>query len=143
MNIKNTFIVILLSVITIILMNCHSPKESKIILFSSKIPPNHAKILGVISKIEPVYYKSIVTSGTEELTKAGRLFEEGMDYYIQKDYTNAIEKLKEFIDQNYDDANTHFYLGLCYLLNQKSDEAIYHFKKTLNLGCDGHNEECH
>ena len=53
MNIKKYLSTILVITVSILLMNCSTPKENKI-LIESKIPPGHAKIIGVITKIEPV-----------------------------------------------------------------------------------------
>ena len=53
MNIKKYLFTILFITISILLMNCSTPKENKT-LIESKIPPGHAKIVGVITEIEPV-----------------------------------------------------------------------------------------
>jgi hypothetical protein len=53
MNIKKYLFTILIITISILLMNCSTPKENKT-LIESKIPPGHAKIVGTITEIEPV-----------------------------------------------------------------------------------------
>ena len=53
MNIKKYLFTILIITVSILLMNCSTPKENKT-LIESKIPPGHAKIVGIIVEIEPV-----------------------------------------------------------------------------------------
>lgn len=53
MNIKKYSFTILVIIVSILLLNCSTPKENKT-LIESKIPPGHAKIVGVITEIEPV-----------------------------------------------------------------------------------------
>ena len=57
MNIKKYSFTILIIIVSILLINCSSPKENKT-LIESKIPPGHAKIVGVIIEIEPVTDRS-------------------------------------------------------------------------------------
>jgi hypothetical protein len=59
MNIKNYLFAMLVFPVSILLMNCSTPKESKT-LIESKIPPGHAKIVGIIIEIEPVSDSSIL-----------------------------------------------------------------------------------
>jgi hypothetical protein len=53
MNIKKYFFTILIIIVSILLINCSSPKENKT-LIESKIPPGHAKIVGIIIEVEPI-----------------------------------------------------------------------------------------
>lgn len=53
MNIKKYLFTFLIITVSILLMNCSTPKENKT-LIESKIPPGQAKIVGVITEIEPV-----------------------------------------------------------------------------------------
>jgi hypothetical protein len=48
-----TLLTILVTTTSILLLNCSSPKENKT-LSESEIPPGHAQLVGVISKIEPI-----------------------------------------------------------------------------------------
>ena len=57
MNIKKYLFSILVITVSILLMNCSTPKENKT-LIESKIPPGHAKIVGIIIEIEPVTDRS-------------------------------------------------------------------------------------
>ena len=53
MNIRKHLFTILVITVSILLINCSTPKENKT-LIESKIPPGHAKIVGIIIEIEPV-----------------------------------------------------------------------------------------
>ncbi|MBT8380078.1 MAG: hypothetical protein KJN64_12695 [Ignavibacteria bacterium] len=53
MRIRITMLTVLVATTSILLFNCTSPKENKT-LSESDIPPGHAQIVGVVSKIEPV-----------------------------------------------------------------------------------------
>jgi len=53
MNNKKYLFTILIFIVSILLMSCSTPKENKT-LIESKIPPGHAKVVGIITKIEPV-----------------------------------------------------------------------------------------
>ena len=53
MNNKKYLFTILIFIVSILLMSCSTPKENKT-LIESKIPPGHAKIVGVIIEIETV-----------------------------------------------------------------------------------------
>jgi len=53
MNIKKSLFAMLIITVSFLIMNCSTPKENKT-LAESEIPPGHAKIVGEITKIEPV-----------------------------------------------------------------------------------------
>lgn len=53
MKIKNFLFAMLVLPVSILFMSCSTPKENKS-LIESKIPPGHAKIVGIIIEIEPV-----------------------------------------------------------------------------------------
>ena len=53
MNIRKHLFTILVITVSILLINCSTPKENKT-LIESKIPPGHAKIVGIIIEIEPL-----------------------------------------------------------------------------------------
>ena len=53
MNNKKYLFTILIFIVSILLMSCSTPKENKT-LIESKIPPGHAKVVGIITEIEPV-----------------------------------------------------------------------------------------
>jgi len=57
MNIKKYLFAILVITVSILLINCSTPKENKT-LIESEIPPGHAKIVGIIVEIDPVADKS-------------------------------------------------------------------------------------
>jgi len=66
MNVKNYLFVLLTLTVTILFLNCSTPKENKT-LIESKIPPGHAKIIGVITEIEPV---AVTSNSNDPCSKA-------------------------------------------------------------------------
>ena len=53
MNMNKTLFTLAAVTFSVFLLSCSSPKENKT-LSESDIPPGHAQIVGVVSKIEPV-----------------------------------------------------------------------------------------
>lgn len=53
MNKNKAFFILAAASLSVFLLCCSSPKENKT-LSESDIPPGHAQIIGVVSKIEPV-----------------------------------------------------------------------------------------
>lgn len=86
-----------------------------------------------LARIEPLLYQPLKLKIGRSSSEADRLFNEGMGFYVQKDYLNAINKLTEAVQQNPENSNFHFYLGLCYLLSHQVDSAIEHLQKTIML----------
>lgn len=64
---------------------------------------------------------------------AERRFEEGMQLYKVKEFGEAAEKLERAIAMNPEKAEAHFYLGICYLFEEKSKGAITSFRRALDL----------
>jgi tetratricopeptide (TPR) repeat protein len=73
-------------------------------------------------------------TGREVVIEAVRLFEKGMQFYVEKRYAQAVEKLPLAAEKEPDTLSFQFYLGLSYLLAEKTDEAIDHFEMTIELG---------
>lgn len=59
MNIKKPAFAILAFIISALILGCSTTKENKT-LAKSEIPPGHAKIVGVVTEIEPVSDSSIL-----------------------------------------------------------------------------------
>ena len=57
MNIKKYLFAILVITVTILFINCSTPKQNKTFI-ETKIPPGNAKIVGIIIEIEPVTDRS-------------------------------------------------------------------------------------
>lgn len=96
-----------------------------------------------LAQIEPVAYRPLVIRGHQEFSKAKQFFDEGMKYYMQEDYAEAIEKLTLSSESDPQNANTNFYLGICYFLQKEPDEAIIYLNEALKLGANNLTEKCH
>ncbi len=86
-----------------------------------------------LAVIEPIYYQPIEIRGGITISEAERIFNEGMIFYQQKKYQQAIKKLSLATQLQPEDVNGHFYLGICYLLTKKADQAIFHLKQVIEL----------
>jgi len=96
--------------------------------------PHQEKTLAELASIEAVPYQALQIRSGASTGEAERLFEEGMAFYVQKDYSSAITKLALAAQQDSANAGFHFYLGLCYLLADRVDPAIAHLQRTTALG---------
>ena len=63
---------------------------------------------------------------------AHKIIQRAMRLFDSKDYTGCIEELNLLYDYNKDDANTQFYLGLCYYQLGKYTLAQSFFNKNLD-----------
>ena len=61
---------------------------------------------------------------------AHKIIQRAMRLFDNKDYTGCIEELNMLYDYNKDDANTQFYLGLCYYQLGKYKLAQLFFNKN-------------
>ena len=86
-----------------------------------------------LAVIEPVYYQPVEIRGGQTISEAERIFQQGMFFYQQNKYQQAIKKLSLATQLQPEDVNYHFYLGICYLLIKKSDQAISHLKQVIEL----------
>ncbi|MDW7680862.1 MAG: tetratricopeptide repeat protein [bacterium] len=105
-----------------------------IILIFLLSPPSNQ--LAELAQIEPVYYRPIEIRAEAILSPSDRLFEQAMAHYSQQDYNGAIKLLSRLLAIDPSDVNVNFYLGLCYLLEHKPNQAIPHFNKVIELEGD-------
>jgi TolA-binding protein len=96
-----------------------------------------------LARIEPLYYQSIESRGEETLSETEKLFQQGMAFYQQGDYDSAINKLLLVIKNLPEDVNANFYVGLCYLLMKKTDRAIFHLQKVIEMKGEFLFEKCY
>ena len=96
-----------------------------------------------LARIEPLYYQSIESRGEESLTETEKLFQQGIAFYQQADYDSAINKLLLVIKRQPEDVNANFYVGLCYLLTKKANQAIFHLQKVIELNGEFLFEKCY
>ena len=93
--------------------------------------------------IEPVYYQLVEIRAGQANNEAERIFNEGMIFYQENEHEQAIKKLSQVIQLQPDDVNGHFYLGVCYLLTKKANQAILHFQKVIKLNATFLFEKCY
>lgn len=96
--------------------------------------------LSDLARIEPLPYRPLSIKSGAGVDEAKRIFDEGMNYYVQKEYQEAISKLTEALQKHPGSSTFHFYLGLCYLLTEQVNPAIQHLQKSLELS-DASNPE--
>jgi tetratricopeptide (TPR) repeat protein len=67
-----------------------------------------------------------------------KYYEQGIDAYQAKDYTNAIKNLNEYLDYTLRDKSfdveVHYYLALSYFKTQSFTSAVREFDQALELG---------
>ncbi len=97
---------------------------------------SEATTLAELASIAPAPYRPLQVKSSAETTEAERLFEEGMVFYVQKNYAKAVQKLALAVQKDSTNASFHFYLGLCYLLSDSVDLAIAHLQRAIALGGD-------
>jgi len=61
------------------------------------------------------------------------LLELGQSYLLNKEYENAIKKFGEALKINPHDPEVYYYLGLAYEGDNKLEDAINMYEKTLGL----------
>lgn len=93
-----------------------------------------------LARIEIVPYIPISVKGATETETS---FDEGMSFYNEGKYSEAIEKLESVLEKKPGRVNTRLYLGLCYLLNNNVDKAIEHLTRAIELGGNSLLEICH
>lgn len=97
--------------------------------------------LSDLARIEPIPYRALQIRGSIEGSE--RLFEEGMQFYVEQKYDQAAAKLALAVEKQPDNVSFQFYLGLSYLLAEKSGEAIEHLEKVIELGGNSLLEKAH
>ena len=110
-----------------------------ILIFALKTPDGK---YAPLARIEPLYYQRIEIRGEESLSETERLFQQGMASYQQGDYGSAINKLLLVIKRQPEDVNANFYVGLCYLLTKKANQAIFHLQTVIELNGEFLFEKC-
>jgi len=69
----------------------------------------------------------------DDLSSTQALYDQGMKYYQEKNYAEAIVKLKAYVKRKKKDAYGHFYLGISLLLNDATKDGIRHLKTAAKL----------
>jgi tetratricopeptide (TPR) repeat protein len=91
--------------------------------------------------IENASYLALKVRGlADEFSSTQHLYDQGMKYYQEKNYEQAIQKLNIFIKREKDNAYGHFYLGVSYLLTDEYKKGIKHLKSAIEL-CEKQGKE--
>jgi TolA-binding protein len=104
-------------------------------------PSPAAPSLEELARVEPPPYAAVVLRGAED--EAHGTFGNAMQYYLKRDYANAIPGLRAAVKASPRTASFNFYLGACYLLTHQTDFAIESFRKTVSLGDPAYSEQAH
>ncbi len=102
-----------------------------------------AKNYSELARIEPLPYIPIAMRAGEAPAESERLFQRGMKFYAVEKYPEAIGELSLVVMKEPNNAEAHFYLGLCYLLSHQADSAIVRLEKAIEHGGDTFLEKGH
>jgi len=84
--------------------------------------------------IENASYLALKVRGlADEFSTSQHLFDQGMKYYQEKNYSQAIQKLAIFVKRKKDEPYGHFYLGVSYLLTSEYAKGIKHLESAVEL----------
>ena len=86
-----------------------------------------------LARIEPYPYEPLSLRAGEDDEEYKKLFQEGMAFYSEGKYGDATRKLSHSVELKPDNAETQFFLGLSYLLENQNDKAIAHLQKAADL----------
>ena len=86
-----------------------------------------------LAVIEKDFYRPIELRTGIDYDKYEICFHEGMVAYAEGDYSQAIKALSESVQLNPKYAKGRFYLGLCYLYEEKIDEAVQQLNQTIAI----------
>jgi Tfp pilus assembly protein PilF len=83
----------------------------------------------------------MVLRGAED--EGQETFRKAMQYYVKRDYAQAIPGVRTAVKASPRTPSFNFYLGACYLLTGQTDSAIVSFRKTVSLGDPAYSESAH
>ena len=115
-----------------------------LVVFVTPIRKNFSEL----AIIENASYLALKVRGViDGLSSTQSIFDQGMKYYQEKNYEQAIPKLNIYVKRKKDDAYGHFYLGVSLLLTDQAKKGIKHLKAANELcekqGKDILLEKCH
>ena len=88
------------------------------------------KIYSNIAWIEPEPYTYFMLKSQIELSQSKKLFAQGMQFYEEKKYPEAIRMLYKACITDPENKEGYYFLGLCHLLAQNTDSAIVYLHKS-------------
>ena len=93
-----------------------------------------------LAVIEKAPYQTLAFKGPIEISPEQKLFERGMESYQRDDYASAIQELSAYVEQEPKNIYGQFYLGVCLLLQDNTEESIKHFELATRLSQQEDNE---
>jgi tetratricopeptide (TPR) repeat protein len=100
--------------------------------------PARAESLALLAKIEPPRYSTLVMRGDGQ-----QAFRDAMRSYSDGNYNGAIPVLLAVAEKDPRHSAAQFYLGICYLMLGRNDEAIARLKNVVALGDTPELEDAH
>ena len=97
--------------------------------------------LAELARFDPPTYTPAVLRGAQD--EPMRKFRVAMKHYQRGDYAGAISGLREAAKLNPKDAGALFFLGVSYLLSDKTDEGIAALQQSVALADTPYLEEAH
>ncbi len=76
----------------------------------------------------------------KQFTPTQNLYDQGMEFYQEKNYSKAIDKLSTYVRRKKKNAYGHFYLGVSLLLTDKYKKGIDHLNSASKL-CEEQGKE--
>jgi len=104
-------------------------------------PKGTSSSLRLLARIEPPLYVPPTLRGAAD--EATELFRLGMGLYQEGRYEEATPDLRAAAGLDPERAGTRFFLGICLLLTEKTNEGIEELRKTVSLGDSAYLEEAH
>ncbi len=101
-----------------------------LVIFVTPIKKNFSEL----AIIENASYLALKVRGfADEFSSTQNLYNQGMKYYQEKNYEQAIQKLSVFVKRKKDGAYGHFYLGVSYLLTDEYKRGVKHLESASEL----------
>ena len=101
-----------------------------LVIFVSPIKKNFSDL----AIIENASYLALKVRGFgDKFSSTEHLFNQGMKYYQEKNYKQAIQKLNVFVKRKKNDPYGHFYLGVSYLLTDEYKKGVKYLDAATEL----------
>jgi tetratricopeptide (TPR) repeat protein len=105
------------------------------------VSPDRALFIAELARIQPPRYSPVILRGAED--EATRRFHEAMQHYQRGKPEQAIPGLRSATQLNANEAEIHFFLGICYLLTGRTEPGIKALRNTVALGESPYLEQAH
>lgn len=88
-----------------------------------------------IISLTTIFFLSIPNLNAE----ISKWFKEGLELYQKQNYNDAILNIRKVIENDPENAQAYYYIGMCYLMTQQFDDAIDNF--TISIKLDSKNPD--